>query len=260
MSTSPQPSGTGRPSSAGIYDYILGGQSHTAADRDAAEKALALAPDFRFAAIENRAFLQRAVRYLAGRGVRQYIDIGSGYPTAGPVHEVAAEIVADPHVVYVDYDPAVADRSRALVTSPYVAVVRHDLRRPLDIIDDPDVARLIDWSQPVAVLMVAVLHFVPEAANPAQIIATFRRRLSPGSYLVLSHGSPRQERGTAQEAARAWAGATPGLTGRTREAIHALFAGFDLVPPGLVTTTEWGTTQPAPDGQGLVLAGVGRIT
>jgi hypothetical protein len=259
MSTPSHPPGTDRPSSAGIYDYILGGQSHTAADRDAAERALALAPDFRFAALENRAFLQRAVRYLAGRGVRQYIDIGSGYPTAGPVHEVAAEIVTDPHVVYVDYDPAVADRSRALVTSPYVAAIRHDLRQPRDIIDDPDVTRLIDWSRPVAVIMVAVLHFVPEAANPAEIIATFRRRMSPGSYLVLSHGSPRQDRGAAKEAARAWDAATSGLTGRTREAIQALFAGFDLVPPGLVTTAEWGTTQPAPGDQGLVLAGVGRI-
>jgi O-methyltransferase involved in polyketide biosynthesis len=246
---------TSPPSPAGIYDYILGGQYHTAADRDAADKVLAIAPEFRFAAVENRAFLQRAVRYLAGHGVRQYIDVGSGYPTAGPVHEVAAEIGPDPHVVYVDHDPVVADRSRALVTSPHVAMVGRDLRRPRDIIDDPDVTRLIDWSQPVAVLMVAVLHFVAEADNPAEIIATFRRRMSPGSYLVLSHGSPGEDRGAAEEVARSWASAT----GRTREAIQALFAGFDLVPPGLVTTTEWGTTEPAPGGQGVVLAGIGRL-
>ncbi len=137
------------PSPAGIYDYLLCGDHHSAADREAAEKALALAPEARFAALENRAFLQRAVRYIAERGVRQFIDLGSGYPTASPVHEIAGESVADQHVVYVDYDPAVARLSRALLRSANVVTVMHDVRRPWHIIDDPDVARLIDWSEPV---------------------------------------------------------------------------------------------------------------
>lgn len=240
-----------------VYDYLLGGRHHSAADREAAEKALAIAPETRFAARENRAFLQRVVRYIADHGVRQYIDIGSGFPTVGPVHEIAAEIVADPHVVYVDYDPAVAALSRELLKSPNVVTIARDLRRPWDIIDDPAVTALIDWSKPVAVLMVAILHFVAE--NPAEIIATFRDHMAPGSYLVLSHGSHGENPDAAEEASRAWDGARSALTLRPPRDIGDLFVGFDLIPPGLVTTTEWGTANPAPTGQGLALAGVGRV-
>jgi hypothetical protein len=227
------------------------------ADREAAEKALAIAPETRFAALENRAFLQRAVRYVAERGVRQFIDIGSGYPTAGPVHEVAGEIVTDPHVVYVDYDPAVARLSRTLLHSANVATIVQDLRHPWHVIDDPDVARLIDWSEPVAVLMVAILHFIAE--NPKEIIATFRDHMASGSYLVLSHGCHGESPDTAEEAVRAWDNATSRVTLRTPTAIEDFFTGFELIPPGLVTTTEWGTAEPAPTGQALILAGVGLV-
>lgn len=248
-----------RPSPAGIYDFLLGGDHHSAADREAGEKALTIAPEGRFAAVQNRAFLQRAVRYVSECGVRQFIDIGSGYPTAGPVHEIAAGIVADPHVVYVDYDPEVAALSRTLVRSANVTTVVHDLRRPWDIIDDPDVARLIDWSQPVAVLMAAILHFVTDAEDPAEIIATFRDQMAPGSYLVLSHGCHGENPDAVEEASRAWDAARSRLTLRSATAIDDLFSGFEMVPPGLVTTTEWRTTDPAPTGQGLILAGVGLV-
>lgn len=248
-----------KPSPAGIYDYLLSGHHHTAADREAAEKALALAPEGRFAAAANRGFLQRAVRFIAERGVSQFIDMGSGFPTAGPVHEIAAQVVTGPHVVYVDYDPAVAELSRALVRSPDVATIVHDLRRPWDIIDDPEVDRLIDWSQPVAILMVAILHFVTDDEDPAEIIATFRDQLAPGSYLVLSHGCHGENPDAVEDAARAWDTATSRVTLRSPTAIDRLFSGFELVPPGLVTTTEWGTNDPAPTGQGLILAGVGRV-
>jgi O-methyltransferase involved in polyketide biosynthesis len=247
------------PSPAGIYDYLLRGDHHSAADREAAKKALAIAPEARFAALENRAFLQRAVHYAAERGVRQYVDVGSGFPTAGPVHEIAGEVVGDPHVVYVDYDPAVARLSRTLLRSANVVTVAHDLRRPWHIIDDPEVARLIDWSESVAVLMAAILHFVTDDENPAEIIATFRDHMVPGSYLILSHGSHGENPDAVEEAARAWDSATSSLTLRTPTAIEDLFTGFELVPPGLVTTTEWGTAEPAPTGQGLILAGVGRV-
>ncbi len=259
MSNPPPAPGRSGPSPAGIYDYLLGGHHHRAPDREAAEKALAIAPEARFAARENRAFLQRVVRYIADHGVRQYIDIGSGFPTSGPVHEIAAEIVADPHVVYVDYDPAVATLSRELLKSPNVVTIARDLRSPWDIIDDPEVTRLVDWSQPVAVLMVAILHFVTDEENPAEIIATFRDHMAPGSYLVLSHGSHGENPDAAEEASRAWDSARSALTLRTPREIDDLFVGFDLIPPGLVTTTEWGTANPAPTGQGLALAGVGRV-
>jgi O-methyltransferase involved in polyketide biosynthesis len=257
MSTPPSPppqppSLAAVPSPAGIYDYLLRGDHHSAADREAAEKVLAIAPEARFAALENRAFLQRAVRHIAERGVRQYIDLGSGFPTAGPVHEIAGEVVAAPQVVYVDYDPAVARLSRTLT-------LVHDLRRPWHVIDDPEVARLIDWSEPVAVLMVAILHFVADDENPAEIIATLRDHMVPGSYLVLSHASHGENPDAVEEAARAWDSATSSMTLRTPTAIEDLFTGFELVPPGLVTTTEWGTSEPAPVGQGLILAGVGRV-
>jgi O-methyltransferase involved in polyketide biosynthesis len=246
-------------SPAGIYDYLIGGAHHSAADREAAQRALASAPEARPIALENRAFMQRAVRYVAQRGVRQYIDIGSGFPTAGPVHEIAADTVADPHVVYVDYDPAVITLSRELLQSPAVLTVAHDLRHPWEIIDDPDVGRLIDWSEPVAVLMVAILHFVTNSENPEEIIATFRDHMVPGSYLVLSHASQGERPDAAEEAARAWDSARSPVTLRSPSDIERLFTGFELIQPGLVTTTEWGTTEPAPTDQTLFLAGVGEV-
>ncbi len=261
MSSSQEPPGSSVTASspAGIYDYLLGGSHHSAADREAAEKALAIAPEIRFGALENRAFMQRSVRYIAEQGVNQYIDIGSGYPTAGPVHEIAREILADPRVLYVDYDPVVAALSRELLKTPNAVTAVHDLRRPWEIIDDPAAVHLIDWSEPVAVLMVAILHFITDEENPAEIIATFRDHMVPGSYLVLSHVSQGENPDAAEEAAQVWDSAKSPVTLRAPSDIENLFAGFELIPPGLVTATEWGTTEPAPTGQALVLAGVGRV-
>jgi hypothetical protein len=248
-----------RPSPAGIYDYFLGGHHFTQADREAAEEALAIAPEGRFAARENRAFMQRAVRFIGARGVRQFIDIGSGYPTAGPVHEVAAEVVPDPRVLYVDYDPVVAELSSGLPRPPYVQVVTHDVRQPWSIVSDPAVAELIDWSQPVALLLVSILHFISDAENPGEIIATLREQLAPGSCLVICHASDGENPDAAAEAPRAFQTARSGLTMRSPGEIEALFNGFELVPPGLVTSTEWGTSKPAPVNQILGLAGVGVL-
>jgi S-adenosyl methyltransferase len=249
----------GLPTPAGIYDYFLGGTHFSEADRQAAQQVMALAPEVRGEAIENRAFLQRAVRYVAGHGVTQYVDIGSGFPTSGPVHEVAGESIAAPHVLYVDYDPAVAELGRQLVHSPTVASAVHDLRRPWDIIDDPDAVRLIDWNKPVAVLMVGILHFISDDENPAEIIATFREHMVRGSFLVISHGSAGETPEVSDEAAQGWDRAKSMLTLRTPREIEDLFVGFELVPPGLVTSTEWGTDRPAPTGQGVGLAAVARV-
>jgi O-methyltransferase involved in polyketide biosynthesis len=248
-----------RPSPAGIYDYFLGGRHYSPADRDAAEEALAIAPEGRFAARENRAFMQRAVRYIASRGVTQFIDIGSGYPTSGPVHETAAEVVAHPHVLYVDYDPVVAELMQELPRSPHVRVITRDLREPWSIINDPVAAELIDWTEPVALLMVSILHFVTRDENPGDIIATLRDRLAPGSYLVICHASDGENPDAAAEAPRAFSTARSGLTMRSPGEIESLFTGFELVPPGLVTSTEWGTGEPAPVNQILGLAGVGVL-
>ena len=246
-------------SSAGMYDYLLGGANHSDADSRAAEKALAVVPETRFAAVENRAFAQRAVRYAARHGVRQFLDIGSGLPAAGPVHQIAGEIVADPHVVYVDFDPWVVVRGSEMLTSADTIMVGHDLRRPRDIVANPQVARLIDWSEPVAILMTAVLHYVHDTDEPGEIIADFRERMAAGSYLILSHVSQGTTPDWAQQAVRIWHRDRPPVTLRTAAEIRALFTGFDLLPPGLVTTAEWGTTGSAPVSRPLMLAGVGVL-
>lgn len=247
------------PTPAGIYDYVLGGTHHTAADRAAAEKALAAAPEGRAAIIENRAFMQRAVRFVAESGVRQYIDLGSGYPTVGPVHTIAAEEIPDPRVLYVDYDPAVVARSRRIIRAPKVTAATYDLRDPEQILAGPESAELFDWSQPIAVLMVAVLHFVTDEEGPERIVAAFRERMTPGSYLVLSHASFGENADGARQGARGWSRAKSQMTLRTREDIGSFFTGLELADPGLVTVQEWGTTSPAPTGQAVVLAGVARM-
>jgi O-methyltransferase involved in polyketide biosynthesis len=264
MSSQPQAriwAGPDVPSVPGIYNYLLGGTDHSAADQAAAEAILAGAPDTRFAVRENRAFLRRAVTYAAEQGVRQFVDLGSGFPSAGAVHEIAAEIVDDPHVLYVDHDPVVAEFCRDRVRSPNVAVVVHDLLDPWSIIDDPVTARLIDWSQPVAVLLVAILHFVKE--DPAQVIATFRDHMVPGSFLILSHAVHGENPDAAEEAVKSFHTPRAAFHVRTPREVEDLLTGFDLVEPGLVepgftTTTQWGTGRPVRLDQPMVLAAVGR--
>jgi S-adenosyl methyltransferase len=262
MSDSPRQPGdrAESPTPAGIYDYLLGGRHHSAADREAAEKALAIAPEARSVAKENRAFLRRAVSYIAERGVRQYIDLGSGFPSRGAVHEIAGRFVPDPHVLYVDYDQTAAKVSRAMLASyPHAEILARDLRQPWDVIDAPETARLIDWAKPVAVLMVAVLHFVGDDDRPGEIIATFRDQMGPGSYLVLTHGSAGENPQDAREAAHAWDQTRSPVRLRTPSEVDGWFVGFEMVGPGLVTAREWGTEEPAAHDQAVMLAGVGRI-
>jgi O-methyltransferase involved in polyketide biosynthesis len=246
------------PTPAGIYDYMLGGRHHTAADREAAEQALAAAPEARAGILANRAFLQRAVRYTAERGVRQYIDLGSGYPTAGPVHEVAAEKVTDPRVVYVDYDPAVVALSRQVITAPAVTAAVYDIRDPERIIASPEVAGLIDWSEPVAVVMVALLHFISDEEDPARIVAAFRDRMAPGSFLIASHVCFGENPEGAQQGAGSWNRATSRVTIRTREEIGSFFIGLALASPGLVPVQQWRADGAAPQGEAMILGGVAR--
>jgi len=249
---------TAGPTPAGIYDYMLGGTYFTEADRRAAEQAETAAPGVRGAIVENRAFAQRAVRYLARQGIRQFVDLGSGYPTAGAVHETAAEITAGPRVLYVDYDPAVVSLTDEIVSAPGVAAAAYDLRRPSEIMDSPEAAKVINWSQPVGVLMVAVLHFVSDAEDPAGIVAAFRARMAPRSYLVLSHGAFGADTESVERGARAWDDAPSAMHVRTRDQVAALFSGFNFVPPGLVSVQEWGTSRPRPETAGVVLGGVAR--
>ncbi len=245
-----------------MYDYFLGGKDHYQVDREAAEQALAAAPEIRALARENRAFLQRAVRFLAAEaGIRQFIDLGTGLPTKGNVHEVAQQAVPDARVVYVDYDPVATTHARALLaTDDQTVAIQADLRDPEAILGDPHAQELIDFDQPVAVLFLSVLHFVTDEEDPAGIVARFREAMAPGSYVALSHGSARNPQ-RAEEAERGWDRATSSIKARTSEQVRALFEGFDLVEPGLVNAAEWRPDSPGKAKThevGLFLAGVGR--
>jgi SAM-dependent methyltransferase len=227
-------------SAARMYDYYLGGAHNFAVDRELAQKVLQAVPDAPLIAHVNRAFLHRSVRYLAAQGIHQFIDIGSGIPTEGSVHETAAGEAIDPRVLYVDHDPvAVAHSGLILKDSPHARVLQGDLRRPDDILNSPELDQVIDLSRPVAALMVAVLPFIPEADQPDKLIGQFRDRLAPGSYLVISHITAGERKGAMQSAAGVYRSAADSVSLRGRERILELFHGWDLVEPGLVWASQW---------------------
>ncbi len=251
---------TSVPTTARMYDYWLGGTDNFTADRVAAMAVSEVAPEARLIAVENRKFLRRAVRYLtAEAGVTQFLDIGTGLPTQGNVHQVAQAISPDARVVYVDNDPMVLAHSRALKTGGNTVVIEADLREPQAILDHADTRRLIDFSRPLAVLLVAVLHFISDDYDPPAIVATLRHAVPPGSYLVISHvtGDIRPE--TATRAAVHYKRVTPGATLRNRDEILRFFTGLDLIDPGLVQVPYWRPDdEPSEAGKVWILGGVGR--
>jgi SAM-dependent methyltransferase len=251
---------------ARLYDYYLGGKDHFPADRVAAEKILKVAPELRAAARANRAFLARSVRFLAEAGITQFLDLGTGLPAQGNVHEVAAKVRQDARVVYVDRDPVVLVHARAMLAGQGdTTVVEGDVRDPHQILKNPDVTQAIDFGRPVGVLLLAVLHYVSESERPQEIVASLRDSLAPGSYLVMSHGTGDAARAAAvNKAGEVYRRAGAPLTLRGRAGITALFEGFDLVRPGVVWLPEWHPEQADlidfADGpeSSLLLCGVGR--
>jgi hypothetical protein len=229
------------PNMARMYDYALGGKDNFAADREAVQKLFSFSPENRDVPRANRRFLGRAVRFAADQGVRQFLDLGTGLPSQGHVHEVVGEIGPGAHVIYVDNDPVVVAHGRALLTgSDSVTVVEADVRDPESILGNPDVTRLIDFSQPLAVLFVAVLHGIPDEAGPAGIVRAVGERMSPGSYLILSHltseGHPPE---IVAEKEAVFARSNAPVCYRSRDQILRMFDGFDLVEPGLTAVTQW---------------------
>jgi hypothetical protein len=255
------------PNVARIYDYLLGGKDHFAADRRAAERLLAELPNAATVAKANRSFLTAAVRQVARAGVRQYLDIGAGLPTSPSVHESAREVVADARVVYVDNDPVAVAHARALLaTGDGVIAIEGDARRPEAILADSRLTEVIDLAEPVCVLLVSLLHFFA-AAEADALVDAFRRRMVPGSYLVISAGDANDA--DVDEGVHEAYGRKAVLTGRPAAEIAAYFDGFDLLPPGLVSVTEWAPAEPVarlprphsvsvPSAQASMLAGVGR--
>jgi SAM-dependent methyltransferase len=225
-----------------VYSYWLGGKDHYPADREAAEEVIRRRPQAVAGARANRAFLARVVRYLAGeRGIRQFLDIGTGLPAPGNTHEVAQAIAPDCRVVYVDDDPLVLTYARALLTSSQQGscdYVDADLR------DTPTVLAGASWTldldRPTAVLLLAVLHFIADSDDPAGIIATLARQLAPGSYLAISHLTSDFAPGPVTAGVKAYNTLVPtALIPRTHSQVSALFAGLPPVPPGVVPLTQW---------------------
>ncbi|WP_433435642.1 SAM-dependent methyltransferase [Nonomuraea sp. CA-141351] len=228
------------PSSARVYDYLLGGKDHVAVDRAVAEKLLAVAPDTRQVARANRRFQVEVVRHLAEQGVRQFIDLGTGIPTSPSIHETARSVSPACRVIYVDHDPVVRLHAQVrLADSAGVASVQADLRRPADVLSDPNVTGLIDFDQPVCVLMVGVLHYVMDEEDPAGIVAAFRQRMAPGSHLVISHAMSESDPQVIAQLTMATADTPAQARFRTREEVLRLFDGFELIGPGLVPVHDW---------------------
>lgn len=235
-----------------MYDYYLGGKDNFAADRDAAELALQLAPELRDIAREARLFLRRAVRLLIEAGVRQFVDVGSGLPTQGGVHEIADEAAPGCAVVYVDNDPVVRSHAQALITDrPAAAFVQADMRDAGQITGHPEFRRLIDLDRPVGLLFSAVLYTIPDDAEAAEVVRALGAHLGPGSHLVISHPvcdmCPELTARLAylyQEKTKVISG-TPRPNVRTRADVARFFDGWEIIPPGLAYLSEWHGGTPA---------------
>jgi SAM-dependent methyltransferase len=229
-----------RPSAARIYDYLLGGSHNFAADRAIGDQVRAAMPDTPVQAQANRAFLRRAVRYLAGAGIRQFLDVGSGIPTQGNVHEIAHGSVPDARVVYVDIDPVAVAHSRAILgDDPRAAVLLADLRQAEQILEHPQLRAVLDLDRPVAVLLLAVLHVIDDADDPAGLVALLRDRLASGSYLAIAHGTQDSRPEVAERLRMLSKQTTTPMTLRTRAGVARFFEGWELVEPGLVWAPQW---------------------
>jgi hypothetical protein len=235
-----------KPSIARVYDYWLGGTHNLAADREFGRRMETLDPRIPAACKANRAFLGRAVRFLAEQaGIRQFIDIGSGIPTAGNVHEVTQRAAPDARVVYADRDPvAVAEGRELLKGNRLATVIQADLRDPAAILSDPETGRLIDFDKPVGLILVAVLHFIMDAQEPYGIVDRLRDATVPGSYLVVSHVTNQDNPRLATAVERAYNAHAADGQARSRAEILRFFGSWELAEPGLVHAPLWQPDSP----------------
>lgn len=253
------------PSVSRIYDYYLGGSHNFEVDREAARKAMEFMPGLPKIMQANRAFMRRAVNYAVSEGVTQFLDIGSGIPTFGNVHEVALGASAESRIVYVDHDPVAVAHSRAVLNgNEQTTVVSADLRKPRQILDSPEVTGLLDLERPVALLLVAVLHFVEDEDDPQAAVAELRDALAPGSLVVVTHASYEGVPVSEEQAGGAvgvYRNIRNPLIMRSREEIARFFEGYEMVEPGLVPMPHWRPESPAEEEDAYAFsgfAGVGR--
>ncbi|WP_165984672.1 SAM-dependent methyltransferase [Streptomyces sp. YIM 98790] len=253
------------PSVARMYDYYLGGSHNFEVDRVAARKAMEAFPGLPKIMQANRAFMRRAVRYAVAQGITQFLDIGSGIPTFGNVHEVALAASPEARVLYVDNDPVAVAHSRAVLgDQPSAGIAAADFRCPMDVLESEEAGRLLDLDRPVALLLIALLHFIPDEDKPLETLAEYRRRLAPGSLLALTHasteGGPRTtEQGDAVMGV--YRRSSSPLIMRDRQAVAEFFTGFEMVEPGLVSMPDWRPDGPTDEEDPVVytgFAGVGR--
>lgn len=228
------------PSGARVYDFLLGGGHNFASDRMVGEKVLSILRDGRQIAASNRSFMRRAVLLMMQQGITQFLDLGSGIPTVGNVHEIAQQQNPDARVVYVDYDEVAVSHSQLILEgNENAGVVQADMCRPDDVLTDPVVKDLIDFSQPVGLLMVAVLHFVSDEKGPAEVVARYRDAVPPGSLIALSHLTADfkpQEMGAVAEAMKH---SRDPMYFRSHEAFSAMFEGMEVLQPGIVAAPHW---------------------
>lgn len=229
-----------RPNPARMYDFYLGGAHNFGPDRDLAQQALTVMPWMREAVRANRGFLRRAVRFSLAQGICQFLDLGAGLPTAGATHEIAHAL--DPHipVVYVDNEPVAASHGRLLLAdTPHATMVAADLTTPGEVMNHPEITGLLDWDQPVAVLTLAVLHFVPELEVATAILEGYRTVMAPGSVLVFSHVTADHDPNQAAQAVGVYQRSANPVHTRSHAELMTMLAAFDLTEPGLVDATAW---------------------
>ncbi len=256
---------TTKPSTARVYDAHLGGTHNFEADRQLAAQVVARLPELPTLLRANRAFLRRAVQYLVDVGIRQFLDLGSGIPTVGNVHDVAQHANPDCRVVYVDIDPVAVAHSKAILAgNPWASAVLGDLTDPDAVLHNRELRDLLDLSQPIAVLMVAVLHFQPDTEACAGMVREYTRALAPGSYVVMSHAaSAGRALVRVRDAAAVFSANVGGFYLRSRDEVATLFGNLGFVEPGLVNMSDWrpdpDDPEPSPD-MHHGYAGIARIT
>ncbi|HWO62655.1 MAG TPA: SAM-dependent methyltransferase [Umezawaea sp.] len=236
-----------RPSVARIYDYFLGGAHNFAADRAVANRTLETMPELRWVVLTNRALLRRMVRRLLDLGIRQFLDLGSGIPTAGNVHEIAHRVDPRAKVVYVDADAvAVAHGRSILLDEPNAVALQADVREVKSVLESAEVRSVLDFDQPIAVLMIALLHFVPDSDEPDRMISEYLDPLAPGSYLGISHsGYEDGEEGEgAAEARRTYSSRVAQMTHRNSSEVRSLLGGLEVLDPGVVRMPYWHPESP----------------
>lgn len=230
-----------RPSGARVYDYLLGGAHNFAVDRALAQRLLQLYPNGAAAARLNRGFLRRAVLFMVQQGVRQFLDLGSGIPTVGNVHEIAQKADPECRVIYVDFEEVAVAHGRLLLEgNELAAMVEADIARPHDVLDAPDTRRLIDFDEPVGLLALTVLHYLSPGQDPAGVMRRYGSAMVPGSHLAISHSASDFTMVPMDDAiAEMRRSSAEDFYPRTHAQVLELFAGFELVEPGLVTTSRW---------------------